>query len=154
MWDSIRLTNNKSRTFLVKYFAHFTEPEIKGFAIIQLSQANIENIEKLAFLRTITDGVNSVSSIYVPTVTFFFPDLLPEDLSSQPIVREILKSKKFYWRINSFETATCEYYEMNTENLFLNAYEKGFSIESHVFPNRFIPNTRLFTAIIPFEEIK
>ena len=153
MWDSIRLTNKKSRTFLVKYFAHFTEPQIKGFAIIQLSKADIENIEKLEVLRTIMDGVNSVSSIYVPTVTFFFPDLSPNDLSSQESVRKALQSPNTFWRISSFETATCEYYVMNTENLFLNAYEKGISIESHVFPNRFIPNTRLFTAIIPFAEI-
>lgn len=154
MWDSIKLTNSKkSKTFLVKYFAHFVEPQIAGFAIVVLSKADIENASKLKVLLNIMDGVNSASSIYVPTVTYFFPDLCSNDLSSKGDVMNALQSSNTFWRIATFETATCEYYTMNTEVLFLNAYKNGVSIESHVFPNRFIANTRLFTATIPFEEI-
>lgn len=150
MWDSIKLTNAKSRTFLLRYY---TQSEIKGFAILKISKIDIKNIEKLRILRTITDGVNSVSSVYTPKVTFFFPDMRIHYFSLKTNVIKALQSQSVFWHISSDERASCIYMEIRTKTMYINVYESGISIEALASANSFFGCSRIFTAIIPFKEI-
>jgi hypothetical protein len=148
MENFIVLTDNKSSRLLVRYFAL----EIDGFAIINVSKVMKEHLQKARILRTIVSGVNAVLLNDTPQIDIFFPDLTVEQLSSDCITQEKLKSNLCYWNLSKSKAIKIPYMTMPCEAMFTKVYEDGFAVEAHAYPNNFNCNL-INTAVISYEKI-